>query len=182
MTLLRSLIIGGLAVLIARGLCALLADGHPQVRRTAWVLLLGPYLMPVLITGYAYASFSLSLIHHPVINTIFYSALLCWKYTPVAAVILYFAPAPISKEAVHCWRLAKGRGSGVEGRWTGTSSVQHPTSNIEHTTKIKEWNFLIRAGCARIKSSSASFPATTSDGDGKYVGDRRPHVPRIEAT
>ena len=116
MTLLRSLIIGGLALVIARALCAPLGDRRPETRRVAWVLLLAPYFMPVLITGYAYASFSLSLIHHPVINTIFYSALLCWKFTPVAAVILYFTPAPISEESVHCWRLAHGGGSRVEGR------------------------------------------------------------------
>ena len=127
-------------MVIARGLCALLADRRPQVRRVAWVLLLGPYFMPVLITGYAYASFLLSLIHHPALNTIFYSALLCWKFTPVAAVILYFTPTPISKEAVHCWRLTRPK--------TG-ENIQHPTSNIQHRTKNEEWGFLIRAGCAR---------------------------------
>jgi len=47
-----------------------------------------------MLTGYAYANFSLSLIHHPEINTLFYAALLCWKFTPIAAVILYFAPPP----------------------------------------------------------------------------------------
>lgn len=150
MTLLRSLIIGGLAVLIARGLCALLADGRPRVRRFAWALLLGPYLVPVLITGYAYASFSLSLIHHPVFNTIFYSTLLCWKFTPVAAVILYFTPAPISREAVHCWRLAHGRGSRVEER-----VFPREPGNIERRTRVSEWAFLLRAGCAR--GSMAAF-------------------------
>lgn len=125
MTLLRSLIIASLAVVIARGLRAPLAGGRLSVRLAAWVLLLAPYFMPVLITGYAYASFSLSLIHHPVLNTIFYAALLCWKLTPIAAVILYFTPAPISPEAIHCRRLAAG------------------------ASKFDEWLFLLRAGCAR---------------------------------
>src|SRR5579871_5336352 len=105
MTLLRSLIIGGLAVMIARRLRPLLADHRLQIRRMAWVLLLSPYLMPVLITGYAYASFSLSLIHHPVLNMLFYAVLVCLKFTPIAALILHFTPSPISAEAIYCRRL-----------------------------------------------------------------------------
>ena len=154
-------------MVIARGLCALLADGRPRVRHLAWVLLLGPYLMPVLITGYAYASFSLSLIHHPVINTIFYSALLCCKFTPVAAVILYFTPAPISKEAVHCLRLGTGRGSRVEGQgnfpaepwapphpgpllhFAEESGKEHARDYSTFRSTVDEWVFLVRAGCAR---------------------------------
>src|SRR5450631_1856351 len=124
MTLLRSLIIGMLAVVAAQLVRTLLADHRRLVRQTAWFLLLAPYFTPVLLTGYAYASFSLSLIHHPVINAIFYSALLWWKFTPIAAVILYFTPAPISAEAIHCHRLAS------------TNS------------KFGNWAFLIRAGCA----------------------------------
>jgi iron(III) transport system permease protein len=124
MTLLRSLIIGVLAVIAARLVQTLLADRRQPVRRVAWILLLTPYFTPVLLTGYAYASFSLSLVHHPFINTIFYSALLCWKFTPIAAVIIYFTPSPISAEAIHCRRL------------TSASS------------KFGDWAFLIRAGCA----------------------------------
>src|ERR1039458_6298969 len=106
MTLLRSLIVGVLAVAAARLVGTLLADRRRPVRRVAWILMLAPYFTPVLLTGYAYANFSLSLIHHPAINTIFYSALLWWKFTPLAAVILHFTPAPISAEAIHCRRLA----------------------------------------------------------------------------
>ena len=96
MTLLRSLIVGVLAVVAARLVGALLADRELPVRRAAWILLLAPYLTPVLLTGYAYASFSLSLIHHPALNDIFYSTLLWWKFTPIAAIILHFAPPSIS--------------------------------------------------------------------------------------
>lgn len=124
MTLLRSLIIGVLAVAAARPVLTLLADRRRSVRRVAWSLLLAPYFTPILLTGYAYANFSLSLIHHPAINTIFYSALLWWKFTPIAAVILHFTPAPISAEAIHCRRL------------TAAGS------------KFGDWAFLIRAGCA----------------------------------
>jgi ABC-type Fe3+ transport system permease subunit len=124
MTLLRSLIIALLAVAAARAVCPLLADHRQSVRRAAWILLLGPYFTPVLLTGYAYANSALSLIHHPVANNLLYSALLWWKFTPIAAVILHFTPSPISAEAVHCRRLAAGSRSG-------------------------ERLFLARAGCAR---------------------------------
>ena len=124
MTLLRSLIIGVLAVAAAQLVRTLLADRRRPVRRIAWILLLAPYFTPVLLTGYAYANFSLSLIHHPAINTIFYSALLWWKFTPIAAVILHFTPAPISAEAIHCRRLTSAG------------------------SRFGDWTFLIRAGCA----------------------------------
>jgi ABC-type Fe3+ transport system permease subunit len=124
MTLLRSFIIGLLAIAAARPVCKLLAGRGQFTRNLAWVLLLTPYFTPVLLAGYAYANFSLSLVHHPVMNTIFYSALLWWKFTPIAAVILYFTPSPISPEAIHCRRLMNaGRGP--------------------------QWIFLVRTGCAR---------------------------------
>jgi ABC-type Fe3+ transport system permease subunit len=119
------MIVGLLAVAAARWVAALLADRRPPVRRAAWILLLSPYFTPVLLTGYAYASFSLSLIHHPGFNTAFYSALLWWKFTPIAAVILHFTPSPISAEAIHCRRLAS------------------PDS------QFSDWAFRLRAGCAR---------------------------------
>jgi ABC-type Fe3+ transport system permease subunit len=132
MTLLRSLIIAGVAVAIARFLCALLADRRAPARRIAWVLLLAPYFTPALLTGYVYANFSLSLIHHPAVNALFYAALICWKFTPIAAVILHFAPAPISAEAIHCRRLM-------------LSDAQH----VALARKLADWNFLVHAGCAR---------------------------------
>src|SRR5262245_39326910 len=115
MTLLRSLMIGALAVGAARPLQALLADRRRPIRQATWILLLIPYFTPVLLIGYGYANSSLSLIRHPTINTLFYSALLWWKFTPVAAVILHFTPAPISAEAIHCRKLASA-GSGFKTR------------------------------------------------------------------
>jgi ABC-type Fe3+ transport system permease subunit len=123
--LLRSLGIGVLAVVVAWWLQRLLADPRRLVRRAAWMLLLAPYFTLVLLTGYAYASFSLSLIHHPAVNVLLYSALLLWKFTPVAAVILHFTPSPISAEAGYCHRL------------TFDGAV------------FRHWWFLVRAGCAR---------------------------------
>ena len=130
MTLLRSLIIGGIAVIIVRPLCALLVDHRLSRRRIAWALLLAPYFTPTLLTGYAYANFSLSLIHHPEINSLFYAALVGLKFAPIAAVIFHFAPAPISAEAIHCRRLMAGTDS------ASPSALDH-------------WIFLLKAGCAR---------------------------------
>jgi ABC-type Fe3+ transport system permease subunit len=135
MTLLRGLIVGALAVAAARPMRTLLADRRGAIRRVVWILLLAPYFTPVLLTGYGYASFSLSLIHHPTLNMIFYSVLLWWKFTPVAAVILYFTPAPISAEAIHCHRLISTVGT-----------PQRAVPGI--TSKFGDWAFLIRAGCA----------------------------------
>lgn len=126
--------VGALAVMAARPLQTLLADSRRAVRRLAWTLLLTPYFTPVLLTGYAYASFSLSLIHHPDLNVVFYSALLWWKFTPIAAVILYFTPPPLSAEAIHCRRLAVAE----------TALPRRPSAR----DRINEWIFLARAGCA----------------------------------
>jgi len=142
MILLRNLIIGGIAVIIARPLCALLVDHRLSHRRFAWVLLLAPYFTPTLLTGYAYANFSLSLIHHPVINLLFYSALVGLKFTPIAGIIFHFAPAPISAEAIYCRRLMDRFISPHPGM-RGKRAQQ----TLSHT--FRHWIFLVKAGCAR---------------------------------
>jgi ABC-type Fe3+ transport system permease subunit len=154
MTLLRSLLIAALAVAIARRLQPLLANRRLRVRRVAWIFLLAPYFTPALLTGYTYANFSLSLIHHPALNIVLYSALLLWKFTPLAAVILHFTPPPISAKAIHCRRLAWG---------AAFTPLQLPTSRDVWNVKRRERRappaqtlhapfkfcaFLLRAGCA----------------------------------
>jgi iron(III) transport system permease protein len=72
----------------------------------AWSILLLPLVAPHLVTGYGYAHFSLSLIHHPIWNELLYDLLLLTGCVPAGVVLLYFAPeAPISHEAIHCARL-----------------------------------------------------------------------------
>jgi hypothetical protein len=150
--------------MIARRLQPVLADRHLRVWRAAWVLLLAPYLMPVLITGYAYASFSLSLIHHPNLNAMFYSVLVCLKFTPIAALILHFTPSPISPEAIHCRRLAVR----IAHQWHETTECSSKRASVlecasplalsglskrQRAAALQnlsdEWRFLVRAGCAR---------------------------------
>jgi len=144
MTLLRSLIVGVLAVPAARRVGTLLADRRRPIRRAAWILLLAPFFTPVLLTGYAYASFSLSLIHHPVINAIFYSALLWWKFTPIAAVILHFTPRQ--------FRLKPFIAGGLLVAATRQSAAFFPSTKSAALCRVAatpRWLFLIRAGCAR---------------------------------
>jgi ABC-type Fe3+ transport system permease subunit len=115
--LVRSVVIGLLSIGSACAIRPLLV-----ARRMAWALLLAPYLTPTLLVGYAYGSFSLSLVRHPTANEVLYAALLWLKLTPVAAVVLAFAPQSVSAEALHCWRLLRGKA---------------------------DWTFRWKAGCAR---------------------------------
>lgn len=85
-------------------------------RRGAWILLLAPYLAPSLLVGYAYSNFALALIHHPALNALAYSLLLCLKLAPLAALALHLAPRPLSDSALHCARLAHGS-AGWRFRW-----------------------------------------------------------------
>lgn len=149
MTLLRSLIISALAVAAARPLRLLLADRRRPIRRAVWILLLAPYFTPALLTGYGYASFSLSLIHHPTLNTLFYSALLWWKFTPIAAVVLYFTPAPISAQAAYCHRLAhSAETGGVRAPQSDHARQRTRDAGATRTAIASHWWFLLRAGCA----------------------------------
>jgi len=76
----------------------------------AWLILLLPLIAPPLITGYGFANFSLSLIHHPIWNELLYDLLLLISSVPVGVVLLHFAPpAPISRAAIHCARLSSPR-------------------------------------------------------------------------
>ncbi len=125
--------VAALAVLVARLLRPVLAGTH----RGAWAWLLAPYLMPSLLVGYAYASFSLSLVHYPTANAALYALLLVGKLAPVAALALAFAPPPLTAEAWHCRRLAL-RPVGGAGAAQGSVPAW-----------LREGFFWWRAGCGR---------------------------------
>lgn len=103
--LVRGAGIGIAALLLAVPVRAALSVRLKGVRHLTWLLLLVPYLTPVLLVGYAYYSFSLSLVHYPFWNQALYTLLLVMKLTPVAALVLYFYPPSLSPEALHCHRL-----------------------------------------------------------------------------
>ncbi len=124
-TLLRALVVGTLALALAYPLCALIANSRRGRRRAAWLLLLVPYLTPVVLVGYAYSNFSLSLVHYPFRKELFYGVLLVVKLCPVAVVVLYFAPSGLSREAIHCRRLLSGRKRKAGSLWEGLTFFAH---------------------------------------------------------
>lgn len=104
-TLVRAACVSAVALALGYPVRALLANAPGRWRSLAWALLLIPYLAPVVIVGYAYSNFSLSLVRHPAANELFYDLLLILRLTPVAALVLYLAPTYLTREALHCRRL-----------------------------------------------------------------------------
>jgi iron(III) transport system permease protein len=64
-----------------------------------------PYLTPILLVGYSYYNFSLSLVHHPLWSQAFYNLLLIFRLVPIAVLIFFFYPPTISPEAIYCHKL-----------------------------------------------------------------------------
>ncbi len=104
----------GQAALVAGAACALARPIAALVRRTrgtrlAWVLwgaLLLPAVTPSLLVGYAYWGTSLSLVRQPWLNEAMYAALMAARYVPVAALVVYFSPAPpLTDESRFCASL-----------------------------------------------------------------------------
>ena len=105
-TLLRTLIVVGVALPVGGSLCLLLRQISGWQKRIAWTMLVAPLLAPHLVTGYGYANFSLSLVQYPVWNELLYGILLLVSVVPIGTIMLYFAPpSPVSAEALHCHRL-----------------------------------------------------------------------------
>lgn len=107
---LRGIVITAVVVPLAGGVAALLMTSSPRPRKLLIGLLSVTFLFPELATGYAYRNFSLSLVHYPRLNELFYAVLLIVKCLPAGTLMLRFAPnSPISAEALHCRRLALAR-------------------------------------------------------------------------
>ena len=70
-----------------------------------WALLLAPFLTPSLLVSYAYSRFALALVVSPRSHHALYAALLFLKLVPVAAVVRWMMPPPLSAEARHCHRM-----------------------------------------------------------------------------
>lgn len=109
-TLARALLMAGLTLPLAWGLRDL-AQGLPDGRRRIlWWLLLVPFLTPPLLTGYAYANFSLSLIRSPGWNETLLMALTVFRHLLVGTVVLWITPpGPLTASALYCAQLAGER-------------------------------------------------------------------------
>jgi ABC-type Fe3+ transport system permease subunit len=116
MTLAQGVLTTGIVAAAALAVAHLLRPIVAKQQRWTWALLLAPYLAPSLLVGYAYSNFSLSLVHHPALNALWYATLLVLRLAPVAALALAFAPHPLSDEAMHCRRLTCG-GANWRFRW-----------------------------------------------------------------
>jgi ABC-type Fe3+ transport system permease subunit len=72
------------------------------------VLLLLPFLTPVLVTGYAYSGPAVALIRRPVLKEILYDMLLVFRFAPLAVLVRHVGRPAVSAEGMHCARLAAG--------------------------------------------------------------------------
>jgi hypothetical protein len=102
----RAVVVAAAACSCARLCLPLLSRDGERRPRSYFLLLLVPFLTPSLLTGYGYGSFSLSLVHHPVLNELLYSLLLLLRLTPLAALLLAASPAPqLDPSAMHSVRI-----------------------------------------------------------------------------
>jgi len=105
--LVRGFGIAAAAVLMAGAVRSAITSCPRRGARFLWLVHLVPFLTPVLLVGYAWSRFSLSLIQHPAWNQALYVFLVWLKLTPVATLALHFAPSAMSPEAAHCHRLLR---------------------------------------------------------------------------
>jgi ABC-type Fe3+ transport system permease subunit len=110
MALGRALLIACLATWLARPVAALLCAHHRRWQhRLAWVFALAPLLIPAMLVGYVYINFATPLIRYPLLHELLYLVLVLMKLTPIAILVVCFAPAPaMTDAAVHCKRLLNG--------------------------------------------------------------------------
>lgn len=107
-TALSSLLVALMGLPLSSGLAHVLREATPRRRGLLWGLLLTPLFTPPLLTGYAYANFSLSLLHAPLLNRGLYILILTCRLLSIGTLIKYFAPPdPLSPSALHCGLLLK---------------------------------------------------------------------------
>ena len=99
--LVRAALIAGAAVALSGWLQRTLAG---RLRTVGWALLLAPFLTPPLLVSYAYSRFALALMVAPWSHHALYAMLLFLKLMPVATVVRWLLPPPLSAEALHLHR------------------------------------------------------------------------------
>ena len=102
--LVRAAIIGGAAVAISGWLARSLTGLRGRAATVAWALLLAPFLTPSLLISYAFSRFAFALVASPWSHHALYATVLLLKLVPVATVIRWLLPPPLSAEARHCHR------------------------------------------------------------------------------
>lgn len=127
----RAAIVSGTALSLGAPLARLIASSRGRRKLIASALLLAPFLTPSILTGYAWAHTVLDLTMRPGWSELVYATALILRLTPVAALVLYFLPAPLSAEAAHCFRLIRPAPGGAI-----------------FTAPISRWNFRLRGAGA----------------------------------
>ncbi len=79
-------------------------------RRAAWALLLVPWLVPALLTGYVYLLVALSLVRQPGWKELLYTLVLWLRFTPAAVLALTLSPPPLTASARHCYKMLPRQG------------------------------------------------------------------------
>lgn len=116
--MLRALVVALTAGLLSACVRELALVGGGRSRRWLLALLVTPFVTPVLLVGYAYSNTALALVRHPGWKELLYVGLLTMRLVPVCVLVLAFAPAPVSPEAVFCHRLVTRTRRG----WRGLAS------------------------------------------------------------
>jgi hypothetical protein len=106
-TFVRSLVL----IAVALPLCGLLVrwirPSSGYLRSMQWLLLSVPFLMPELLTGYAYGQMTRLLITDLWFREFWFDLILLFRVVPVGTLLWYCAPpSPLSREAIHVRRLA----------------------------------------------------------------------------
>ncbi|MEZ5941310.1 MAG: hypothetical protein R3C18_07965 [Planctomycetaceae bacterium] len=111
-TLFGALLVATCDVPICLGIERLLARSSRRNRQLLWCLLFIPLFTPTLLTGYAYANFSLSLIRHPLLSRGLYLLLLGLKFLAVGTLTLVYTPPAASPSSLHAAYLLPPQNAG----------------------------------------------------------------------
>jgi hypothetical protein len=101
----RALIIAAVAVAVSRPLLGAVSGSRGSVQKMAWTLLLSPFLTPSLLISYAYSRLALALIVRPWSHEALYAGVLLLKLMPLAVIVRWLVPSPLSATPRHCHRL-----------------------------------------------------------------------------
>ncbi|SFH67727.1 hypothetical protein [Planctomicrobium piriforme] len=105
-SLLKSLTVCVAGTGLASALAQTLRNLPNRWRTTAFVLLLAPAFTPSLVTGYCYRDTALSLLPHPWLRELLYTAIIAGQLIPIAVLLIWFAPpSAVTESARHAARL-----------------------------------------------------------------------------
>jgi ABC-type Fe3+ transport system permease subunit len=96
-------------VLIALGVVVLAGCCRQALRSNVSSLTLAalavPFLVPSLLLGYTYSSFSFALIREPFWNQVLYGTVVCLRLVPVGILLFFLIPKTVSDEGLYCMRM-----------------------------------------------------------------------------